>query len=92
MEGRGEELDDFVLAVDETVVGFAEDGGFLLGGGDVGEDGPCLRNEVDLAFGVVAAADGVAVVEIGAEEPSAVPCGGLQGLGKGALELEELLQ
>ena len=56
VEGRGEELDDFVRTVDETVVGFVEDGLFLGGGGDVGEDGPSLADEVDLAFGVVAEA------------------------------------
>ena len=31
-----------MLAVDEAIVGLAEDGLFLLGGGDVGEDGPGL--------------------------------------------------
>ena len=54
LEWRGEQLYDLVLAVYQSVVGFAEDGGFLLVGGDTGDDAPCLRDEVNLAFGIVA--------------------------------------
>ena len=79
-EGGREELYDLVLAVDEAVVGLAEDGGFLLGCSDIGEDAPSLADEVDLALGVVAAAHGVAVVVVCAEEPGAVPGGMLYGV------------
>ena len=90
MEGRGEEADNLMFSVDETAVGFAEDRLFLFGCGDIGEDAPGLGDEVDLAFDVVAAADRETVVEVGAEEPSTVPCGVLDGVDDPAAESGEL--
>lgn len=88
-EGRCEELDDFVFAVDQTVVGFAQDGLLLFGSGDIGEDAPCLGDKVDLALGVVAAAHGVAVVVEGTEEPGSVPGIVLQSLNEAGAEVGE---
>ena len=43
-----------MLAIHQTVVGLAEYGLLLLRRCDMGQDTPCLGDEVDLAFGVVA--------------------------------------
>lgn len=91
LECGREQLDNFVLTVDEAVVSLAHDGFLLCRCGHVGEDAPSLGDEVDLAFGVVAAAHGVAVVVVGTEEPGSVPCVVLYGLDKLSVEAGQLL-
>ena len=75
-----------VVAAEGAGIAGAREGS---GSGDIGEDAPCLGDEVDLALGVVAAAHGVAVVVEGTEEPGTVPGIVLQSLDEAGAEVGE---
>ena len=87
LEGGREELYDFKFAVDQASVGFTENRLLLFFCRHIGENAPCLRDEVDLALGVVVRSHGMAIVEEGTEEPCAVPSIFLNSFDKAGAEL-----
>jgi len=73
IERRIEKLDDFQVTVDEHGIELLQRLLRPIAEPRAGKNRPALRQGINLAFGVGGRAEGLAIVEIGAAVPLAVP-------------------